>query len=88
MEESFPFKSTHSAAVPLGPMMQLRAASRQDAYTPDSAAQAIDYWRSTAQQLVTDPEADSDVRRADAKMACAQAALLAEHNLNAEADQA
>jgi tetratricopeptide (TPR) repeat protein len=87
MEESFPFQSMYSAAVPLGPIMELRAPSSQEAYSAEAASQAVDYWR-TAQQIIGDSEADSDVRMAYAKMASAQAGLLADHNLNAEADQA
>jgi hypothetical protein len=87
MEESFPFQSMYSAAVPLGPIMELRAPSSQEAHSAEAASQAVDYWR-TAQQIIGDSEADSDVRMAYAKMASAQAGLLADHNLNAEADQA
>ena len=90
LEESFPFKSTYSAAVPLGPVMELRAPSAEAAYTPERATEAVDYWRSTTQQLLSDPEltADSAARREYAKMASTQAGLLADHNLNDQADQA
>ncbi len=90
LEESFPFKSMNSAAVPLGPVMELRASSTADSYATERADQAVDYWRSTTQQLLADSglTADSDVRKEYAKMACAQAGLLADHNLNDQAGQA
>jgi hypothetical protein len=74
----------------VGPVDELRAASALDAYTAETAAQTIDYGRATARQVMADSEIapDSEVRKAYAKMAAAQAALLAEHNLDAEAAQA
>jgi hypothetical protein len=89
-DESFPFKSMYNAAVPLGPVMELRSPAVQDAYTPEAALKAADYWRTTAQSLAADPElaGDSEVRKAYSKMACAQAGLLEEHQQNAAAEQA
>jgi hypothetical protein len=90
MEESFPFKSTYPAAVPLGPILELRNSSGSEGCTPERAAQAVAYWGDTAQQLLSDPDIppDSNPRLAYAKMASAQASLFAEHNLNDEAGQA
>lgn len=90
LEESFPLKSTYASAVPLGPIMELRVPDSQSAFTQQTAAQAVDYWQSTAAQLVNDPEtpADSDPRKEYSKMASAQASLLSDHNFTAEAQQA
>jgi hypothetical protein len=89
LEESFPLRSTYSTAVPLGPIMQLRASDAQHSFTLDTAAQTLDYWQTTAKQLATDPEAPegSDVRKTYSHMAQSQANLLADHNYDAEAEQ-
>ncbi len=90
LEESFPLKSTYPNTVPLGPLMELRVPDVQTAFTRDTAAQAVNYWRDTAQQFVGDTQtpADAPPRLAYAKMAAAQAALLADHQFSAEAEQA
>ncbi len=90
LEESFPFKSTYASAVPLGPIMELRAADAQAAYTPETATQALDYWRNAADELAASTEAagDSAPRREYSKMALAQANLLLEHNYSTQAEQA
>lgn len=90
LEESFPLKSTYPNAVPLGPLMELGVQDVQSSFTPDAAAKAVTYWRDAAEQFVSDTAlaADSPPRLAYAKMAAAQAALLAEHQYGAEADDA
>jgi hypothetical protein len=89
LEESFPFKSTYANAAPLGPIMELRIPDDQKSFTPEAAAQTIDYWRSAAGQLLADAEgSDSYVRKTYAKMAATQAALLADHHFPGEAEQA
>ena len=44
-------------ALPLGPLMELRAQDGQNTFTPERAAQSLDYWRNAAQQILSDPEA-------------------------------
>jgi hypothetical protein len=90
MEESFPLKSTYPNAVPLGPLMELGVQDAQTAFTRETAAQVLDYWRDTAQQFLADVEipANSESRLSYAKMAAAQAALLGDHHYGAEAEQA
>ncbi len=90
LEESFPLKSTYPSAVPLGPLMQLGVEDAQNSFTRETAAQAVSYWRDAAQQFVSDAQtpADSESRLSYAKMAAAQAALLADHQYGAEAEQA
>ena len=89
IQESFPLKETYADAVPLGPLMELNAGG-QDSFTPDVAAQSLDYWRTTAEQLLADPAASSS----DATMksyshdTAAAANLLASHNFDSEAEQA
>jgi len=89
LEESFPFKSTYEGAVPLGAIMELRAQDGQNALTAERAAQSVDYWRSTAQQILSDPEASSspETLKSWSKMAVGQANLFAQRNYTAEAEQ-
>ena len=86
INQSFPFQSTYASAVPLGPIMELR---NQDGLTPERAAQSVDFWRTTTQQLLSDPEitGSSPVRQAYAKMASEQAALMLDRKYVAEAEQ-
>jgi hypothetical protein len=90
LEESFPLKSTYPNAMPLGALMELGVPDVQNSFTRETAAQAVNYWRDTAQQVLSDAEAgaDSADRLTYAKMAAAQAALLADHQYSAEAEQA
>ncbi|SPE54933.1 conserved hypothetical protein [Verrucomicrobia bacterium] len=89
LEESFPLKSTYAQAAPLGPIMQLGVQDEQNTFTTARADQAVDYWRNTAEKLLSDPETPdgSDPRKAYAKMAASQAGLLADHNFSSEAEQ-
>src|SRR5437016_12412911 len=50
IQESFPFKGTYADALPLGPLMELRARNEQNSFTAERAGQSLDYWRNTAQQ--------------------------------------
>ncbi len=90
LEESFPLKSTYPNAVPLGPLMQLGVQDAGSSFTQQTAAEALTYWRDTAQQDFADDAsaADSPARLSYAKMAAAQAALMADHHYPAEAEQA
>ena len=90
LEESFPLRSTYDTAVPLGPIMELRAQDAQNAFSPERAAQAVDYWQNMTQQVVSDPETPvgSDPRKAYSHMAWSEGNLLAEHNFTDQAEQA
>jgi hypothetical protein len=90
LQESFPMKGTYADAVPLGPLMELRAQDGQNAFTADRAAQSLDYWRTTTQQLLSDPAAagSSETMKSYAHDAVVAANLLAAHNYDAEAEQA
>ncbi len=90
IEQSFPFESTYANATPLGPIMELRVRDEQNALTAERAAQSVDYWRATAQQLLADPETPdgSDPRKAYSKLVSEQAALLLNRNYNAQAEEA
>ena len=89
LEESFPLKSTYADAVLLGPIMELRAQHGENAFTAEGAAQSLDYWRATTQQMLSDPEASSspETLKTWSKMAVGQANLFAERNYTAEAEQ-
>jgi len=90
MEESYPFASTYAQATPLGPIMELRVQEDQNALTAERAVQSVDYWRATAQQLLSDPATpeESDPRKAYSKMVSSQASLLLARNYAAEAEEA
>jgi hypothetical protein len=89
LQESWPFKGTYNDAVPLGPIMELRAEGGAKAFTAERAAQDLDYWRSTAEQLIADPEvSDSTVAlKSYSHNATAAANLLAAHNFTDQAEQ-
>jgi tetratricopeptide (TPR) repeat protein len=88
IEQSFPMKSTYENATPVGPIMELGVRDEQNALTRERAGQSVDYWRATTQQLLSDPQADSDdVRMSYAKLALNQAALLLDRHYAAEAEQ-
>src|SRR5205814_1304467 len=57
MQQSFPMKGTYADALPLGPLMELRAQNDQNTFTAERATQSLDYWRTTAQNVLADPEA-------------------------------
>jgi TolA-binding protein len=90
MEESFPMKGFYADAAPLGPLMELNASSGQGAWTPEQAAQSLDYWKSTTAALQADPEAaGSDATlKTWSHDAVAAANLLSAHGYGAEAEQA
>jgi hypothetical protein len=88
IEQSFPLKSTYAEAVPLGPIMELRAAGGANALTADLATQSVDYWNRTTDQLLASL-ADNDslaVRQTYAKMAAEQASLLLAHKYSEQAE--
>lgn len=90
LTESFPLQSLYSEATTLGPITELRATDSTSALTPERAAQSLDYWRSTTQTLLADPEAaaSSTARDAYAKLILGQAGLFVDRKLSAEAEQA
>ena len=90
MEQSFAFASMYPNSTPLGPVMELRVQDEQNALTAQRAAQSVDYWRTTAQQILSDADAANspDVRMAYVKMASEQAALFSDRKFTAEAGQA
>jgi len=90
LEESFPLKSTYAGAAPLGPIMELRVPpDDEQGLTAQTAAQTVNYWQSAAAQLLDDPaDPDSEAFKAYAKMAAAQASLLADHQFPSEAEAA
>lgn len=50
-------ENTYSAAVPLGPIMELPAQDAQNTFTSEVAAQSLDYWQRITEQIIADPEA-------------------------------
>jgi hypothetical protein len=90
LQESFPLKGTYADALPLGPLMELRAKDGQNAFTPERASQWLDYWRNTTQQVLSDPEAvsASSTLKSYSHDTVSAANLLAEHKFTGEAEQA
>jgi hypothetical protein len=90
MEESFPLKGTYADAVPLGPLMELRATGQQNQFTQEQASQNLDYWRGISQQVLQDPEAANSetTLRSYSHNVDSAANLLAARGFSAEAEQA
>jgi hypothetical protein len=90
LQESYPLKGTYADALPLGPLMELQAKGEQNTFTADRASQWLDYWRNTAQQVLSDPEASTapSALKSYSHDTVAAANLLAEHKFTGEAEQA
>jgi hypothetical protein len=90
LEESFPLKNTYADALPLGPLMELRARDDQNPFTADRAAQSLDYWRNRTQEMLSDADAvvSPDVLKSYSHDAVAAANLLAAHSYDGEAEEA
>lgn len=90
MEESFPLKGMYPDAAPLGPLMELGGGGAPGSFTSDQATQSLEYWQTTAQQVLTDPEAVNSTAalKSYSHDAAAAANLLAAHNFNGQAEQA
>jgi tetratricopeptide (TPR) repeat protein len=90
LEESFPLRSTYADALPLGPIMQLRARNGQEAFTAEVADQTVDYWQTMTQQIAADPDAPvgSDPRKTYSHMAWSEGNLLADRSYTDQAEQA
>ena len=89
MEESFPYKSVLAEASPLGPIMEVRPRDGQNAFTPERAAETVDYWRNATGQLLNDPDAQSSdaVRKSYSKLLSSQGGLFEQQKHMAEAEQ-
>ena len=90
LQESFPLKGTYAEADPLGPLMELHTQDGQNTFTADRAAQSLDYWRTTTQNVLADPEASGSTAalKSYSHDATSAANLLAAHGYSAEAEQA
>jgi hypothetical protein len=90
MEESFPFKTMMPNATTLGPIMELGVQNEQNTLTPERASQAVDYWRATTQELLSDFDAigSHDVRMSYGKLISSQAGLLLDRGYTGEAEEA
>jgi tetratricopeptide (TPR) repeat protein len=89
MEESFPYKSVLADASPLGPIMEVRPRDQQNAFTPERAAETVDYWRNATGQLLNDPDAQASdaVRKSYSKLLSSQGGLFEQRKHMAEAEQ-
>jgi hypothetical protein len=88
--ESSPLRGTYADALPLGPLMELRAQDGQNKFTADRAAQSLEYWQATAQQVLSDPVTANtpDALKTYSHDANSSANLLAAHHYTDEAEQA
>ena len=90
VQESFPLNGTYADALPLGPLMELHAANQDNTFSAERAAQSLDYWRDSVQQVLSDPEASTSetALRSYSHDAVAAANLLAAHNYSSDAEEA
>ncbi len=90
IQQSFPMTGTYADALPLGPLMELRAQNGESTFTPERASESLNYWQNMAQQILADPEAtgSSAALKSYSHDAVSAANLLAAHNFAAEAEQA
>lgn len=89
-QESASLKGTYADALPLGPLMELRALDGENSFTDERAAQSLDYWRSQAQTLQADSEATGSpaALKSYSHDAVSAANLLAAYNFPGEAESA
>jgi len=89
LQESFPLKGTYADALPLGPLMELRARTGQNDFTAERAAQSLEYWQNAARQVLADPEAVGSpaALKSYSHDTVSAANLLAAHNFIEEAEQ-
>jgi len=87
VQESYPLTGTYGDAVPLGPLMELRAPDPQNAFDTDKAAQTVDYWRALTQEVLADPASSTPAFSSYSHDAVAAGHLLAAHHYDAEAEQ-
>ena len=88
LQESFPLKGTYADAIPLGPLMELRAPGGSTAFTADLASQSTAYWQYAAQQALQDPESanSESAMRSWSHDANSAANLMAAHGYGADAE--
>lgn len=90
VQESSPLRGTYADALPLGPLMELGARDGQNEFTSERAAQSLDYWRSKAQEILSDSEAAASkyALKSYSHDTMSAANLLAAHNFTTEAEAA
>jgi hypothetical protein len=89
IQESFPLRGTYAEARPLGPLMELGVSGPENPFSAEQATQSLDYWRTTSEQLLTDPEAvnSPEILKSYSHDAASAANLLAAHNFDEDAEQ-
>jgi hypothetical protein len=90
LQESYPMPGFYGDATPLGPLMELGKAASDTTLTSERAAQAVDYWRTVAQNVLADPAATASfyALQSYSKNANSAANLLAARHYDGEAEQA
>lgn len=89
IQESFPLKGTYADAVPLGPLMELGVADAPAVFTSEAASQTVNYWQTTAQDILANPEAvgSESALKSYSHDITSAANLLAAHDYTAQAEQ-
>lgn len=89
IEQSAPFESTYADAAPAGPIMELGVREEDRPLTEERALDTVAYWREVSAELspARGPELSSHLRLAYGKLAANQAALFANRNFDAAAEQ-
>lgn len=90
LQESFPLRGTYADAVPLGPLMELRAKEDAAGFTPERATAALEYWQNAARDARADPvtAASPSALKSYSHDAASAANLLAAHDYGSQAEQA
>ncbi len=90
LQESTPLPGTYRDALPLGPLMDLSNRDGVNTFTPERAAQSLDYLRDRAREILADPDAvGSDTALKSYSHDTVSAGnLLAAHHFPAEAEEA
>ena len=84
LEESFSLKSTYEGALPLGPILELRASKEPP--NRELVSSSVDQWRAMSQNIVGDAP-NSEVRKTYSHMAQAQGNFFSDQGFTTEAEQ-
>jgi hypothetical protein len=84
LEESFPLKSTYEGALPLGPLLELRASKEPP--NRELVSSSVEQWRTMSHTVGSDAP-NSEVRKTYSHMAQAQGNYFSDQGFTAEAEQ-
>lgn len=90
IQESFPLQGTYADALPLGPLMELRAPDAGNDFTSERAGASLDFWKARTQEILENPGmvASESAMKSWSHDATSAANLLAAHDFHKEAEEA